>query len=101
MTHASGALLRYLNCALSRYLDEVISLDGNSGNAQFAAAFLSYLGYFHQNQSIPDYRNLEGLMEMLREEGHLVMLSDVTEKCRRCVTREDCGVGKIVLESRS
>jgi hypothetical protein len=87
-----------LNCSLTRYLEETSGAEANNGKGQFAAAMLSFLGFHETGHQIIDYRNLEGLMEMLAEQQNDGLLSELRRPCMQCPIRADCLVGKIVLK---
>lgn len=87
-----------LNCSLTRYLEEASRTDADNGKGQFSGAMLSFLGLFHPNQRSPDYRNMEGLIEMLAEQRHDDFLAELRRPCIQCPTEADCPVGKIVLK---
>ena len=87
------------NCSLTRYLDEVSKSELNNGKAQVAAAMLYFLGFFNTNRKTPDYRSLQGLMEMLVAERHESYLEEIRNPCAHCPAQADCLVGKVVLNT--
>lgn len=89
----------FFNCSLTRYLEEVSRIESENGKGQFSAAMLSFLGYFQPSYQIPDYRNLEGLMEVLTEQKLDDLLAEVKRPCIQCPNKVDCPVGRIVLKS--
>lgn len=73
-------------------------MDVDGGEAQSAAVMFSYLGFFNAGQLMPDYRNLEGLMEMLVAQKHESFRAGIRKPCLHCLDKTDCPVGQVVLK---
>lgn len=86
----------FLDCALSRYLEEVASRAGGA-EAAFSAAMLADMGYFDKYASQADIDNLHRLLQMLAEGRHTQVMSEFTGHCQGCDKHAGCPVGGLIL----
>lgn len=87
-----------LNCSLTRLLEDVSSSEGDQINCRSTGAMLCLLGRFNRIKRVPDYRGLEKLMELLAEQKHDGLLTNIRSCCAQCSLEPECPVGKIILK---